>query len=451
MAYNSQFGGGFPLQPQQQQQQQQQRARSLHSSSRTSSPRAPSLAPSDQGSQLQQQQQVYYYPADAAMLHQASSASPSTPPQFGADQFTQQQYAMYVHQKKLAQLQHQQQQQQQQMMFQQSPTTPPFQPVMQSYQQAPIQPFQQWYGSQSQFDPNYQPYPPTFQPPGFGPQYQYSDQGSRRPPLREQAYSSPSELGFTIRRQSLPSHQIISGPPSLASSADVVTRNAALAQDSFYALMKSRPDGGGYGSGYGSNYGSSYGSGYGGGGSFVAARDPYLRQDVGDVGALGNQPPPVDWFHMPEPAASSHPSTDDGSGSAAQFPIDAHAVPRAATLLRSAVSMAAMSTSSESTNSTHPLIRHSPSDPVPGLLAGRPVVELVVLLGPRGSRAPSLLAQLQAQMPPEQFPQLRLIGSAANRYAGVGEYWDAAQAQVVIEGNVPLGKSVKRLRGASAR
>ncbi|KAI9330022.1 hypothetical protein DFJ73DRAFT_964082 [Zopfochytrium polystomum] len=105
----------------------------------------------------------------------------------------------------------------------------------------------------------------------------------------------------------------------------------------------------------------------------------------------------------------------------------------------------------EVTNSTHSLILHAPNDPIPSLIAGRPVVEVTILLGARGHRAPSLLMQLSSQQPPSDYPQLRLIASSSNRYAGVGEYWDAASARVSIEGNVPLRKSVKRLKAAVAR
>ncbi|KAI9325692.1 hypothetical protein DFJ73DRAFT_767408 [Zopfochytrium polystomum] len=103
------------------------------------------------------------------------------------------------------------------------------------------------------------------------------------------------------------------------------------------------------------------------------------------------------------------------------------------------------------TLSTHPYIFHSPTDPIPSLIAGRPIVKVTVLLGARGHRAPSLLAQLISQQPPLEHPHLKLLASTGNRYAGVGEYWDASSAHVIIEGNVPLRRSVKRLNSASMR
>ncbi|KAJ1561531.1 hypothetical protein HK405_003627, partial [Cladochytrium tenue] len=85
-----------------------------------------------------------------------------------------------------------------------------------------------------------------------------------------------------------------------------------------------------------------------------------------------------------------------------------------------------------------------------GQLGERPVVELVILLGVLGHRAGSLTAQLQ-QQPAGSHPSVRLVGSAGNRYAGVGEHWDAAAAHVVIEGNYPLEKASRRLRAAAAQ
>ncbi|KAJ1559440.1 hypothetical protein HK405_010624 [Cladochytrium tenue] len=70
---------------------------------------------------------------------------------------------------------------------------------------------------------------------------------------------------------------------------------------------------------------------------------------------------------------------------------------------------------------------------------------------PAQAHAAPQFAQSLGTMPPDQFPTLRLIGSSANRYAGAGEYWDSSRTEVVIEGNLPLAKSVRRLKHAVVR
>ncbi|KAI9331808.1 hypothetical protein DFJ73DRAFT_856646 [Zopfochytrium polystomum] len=84
-------------------------------------------------------------------------------------------------------------------------------------------------------------------------------------------------------------------------------------------------------------------------------------------------------------------------------------------------------------------------DPIPRLIGERRVSSLVVLLGERGSQAPTLLSQLLAQ-PHGRFSELRLVGSVSNGYAGIGAYWDGRGVHLIIEGAISLGRFLRRLR-----
>ncbi|KAJ1566140.1 hypothetical protein HK405_010876 [Cladochytrium tenue] len=176
---------------------------------------------------------------------------------------------------------------------------------------------------------------------------------------------------------------------------------------------------------------------------------------------------PVDWYNIPEPPlvmeSPAEYSNNNSPGhlthnpyglgpespTSKQFTLNLASAVVPSALQRTPSSRGTLAHGANSTN--HPLILHSLSDPIPALLANRPVVELVVLLGALGHRSSPLLSQLQVQPPGPSHPTLRLIGSAGNRFAGVGEYWDASQAHVIVEGNVALAKSVRRLRAAFAK
>ncbi|KAJ1560535.1 hypothetical protein HK405_006756 [Cladochytrium tenue] len=422
-----------------------------------------------QQQQFAPQQQQQYPP-----LQQRSQFAPQQqqfqqfqqfPPQQHQPQFPQQMQQAQFSPQQQTQLSPQQQQQQylsQRQLFSG--------PSQQPQQYAP----QQQFGApSSQFgQPQPQRTPPQYGPAGY-PQPQQPQQLSQQYPqhLQQQSlhqqqqqqqqhnryYAQPPQsvdggAGYYRGRQmSLPGEIFIPGSPSTSSVGGATADYRGATDDSFYEMMhkKGHPVAGDPAGGKPMPQ------------QFRAPPPPIEVDSSGTSATLAPTTPRfvldpegqqtyqsnvVDWYNMPEPpmmarSFTSSASMHTHSPTPFEFSSDM-ALP--------ARKMEASATPS-TMNSTHPLIFHSPSDPIPGLIANRPVVEIVILLGPRRNRAPSLLAQLQSQMPPSQFPQLRLVGSSSNRYAGVGEYWDAGQAHVLIEGNVPLQKSVRRLKNAVVR
>ncbi|KAJ1548609.1 hypothetical protein HK405_001997 [Cladochytrium tenue] len=425
---------------------------------------------SSQQSQQQHQQQnfVPQQPQQQQFAPQHQQQPQQYPPQQQRPQYLPQQNQQFQQFPPQQQQQHFPPQQMQQAQF------PPQQQTQMSQQQqymsqrqifsGPSQQPQQ-YAPQQQFGvvpgPQFgQPQPqraygpagyPHPQQPQQQPQQQQHNQYFAQPPQTVQGGPGP----YRGRQMSLPGEVFIPGSPSTSSVGGPTGDYRGASDDSFYEMMrkKGHPMAGDPGSGKPMSSPASQ--------QFRAPPPPIEVEPSVTNSSLAPTTPRfvldpegqstyqsnvVDWYNMPEPPMMARPFTSSASmHSHSPTPFEF-----SSDMALPARRMEAAS-ATPSMNSTHPLIFHSPSDPIPGLIANRPVVEIVILLGPRRNRAQSLLAQLQAQMPPSQFPQLRLVGSSSNRYAGVGEYWDAGQAHVLIEGNVPLQKSVRRLKNAVAR